>query len=93
MTRAKKVDANQSEIVAEFRRLGWTVKDMHDFGRGMCDLMITKYTPYESIMDSRVYLVEIKSEMGRWTKPEMEFVLHFPVTTVRSIEDVKELFG
>jgi hypothetical protein len=91
--RAKKVDENQAEIVAEFRRLGWTVQDLHTHGGGVCDIMITKYTANESILDCPVHLIEIKSKSGRYTKSELDFILHFPVITVRSIEDVKELFG
>jgi hypothetical protein len=90
--RAKRVDENQSEIVAEFRRLGWTVKDLHAFGGGVCDIMITKYTTDENILDCPVHLIEIKSENGKYTEAEVDFILHFPVTTVRSIEDVQKMF-
>jgi hypothetical protein len=94
--RAKKVDVNQAEIVAEFRRLGWEVIDTHELGKGFPDILITfhwdskvGYSRWETI------LVEIKNGNTPYSKAEVEFMEKYPglVTTVRSIEDVKELFG
>ncbi len=39
MRRAAAVDANQSEIVEAFRRLGCTVEPLHAVGRGVPDLL------------------------------------------------------
>lgn len=40
MRRAAKVDANQKEIVNEFRKLGCTVTPLHMVGQGCPDLVI-----------------------------------------------------
>jgi hypothetical protein len=50
--RAAKVDANQAEIVAEFRRLGAVVQPLHSVGQGVPDLLIG--------YGGRNYLVEVK---------------------------------
>ena len=46
-----RVDKNQADIVACFRKLGWYVKHVHDV-KAMCDIMILKH--------GRVVAVEIK---------------------------------
>jgi hypothetical protein len=92
--RAKKVDENQAEIVAEFRRLGWKVIDTHELGKGFPDIFVVK-----EIMGLpgfwKKILVEIKNGNAPYSPAEVEFMERYPglVTTVRSIEDVKELFG
>ena len=40
MRRAAKVDANQSEIVAAFRKAGATVQPLHAVGLGCPDLLV-----------------------------------------------------
>ena len=40
MRRAAKVDANQSEIVAAFRKAGATVTPLHAVGQGCPDLLV-----------------------------------------------------
>jgi hypothetical protein len=92
--RAKKVDENQAEIVAEFRRLGWEVIDTHELGKGFPDVIVVRDKWGESGIFS-IYLVEIKNGNAPYSPSEKEFMAKYPglVTTVRSIEDVKELFG
>jgi hypothetical protein len=96
----KKTDNNQKEIVAEFRRLGWEVIDTHCLGGGFPDVVVvmegfvggeTDYGHYQ--YDIR--LVEIKNGNAPYSKAEIEFIEKYPglVTTVRSVEQVKELFG
>jgi len=94
--RAKKVDENQSEIVAEFRRLGWGVEITSSFGCGWPDLFVARvYTADDGTCSWEYHLVEIKSKTGKYTKAQEGFMHKFPglAITVRSIEDVKELFG
>jgi hypothetical protein len=86
MTHAKKVDANQSEIVAEFRRLGWEVFDSHCIGKGFPDLVVSKWC-------GNVHLIEVKNGNADYTPDEIEFIEKFPVTTIRHKEDVDVLFG
>jgi hypothetical protein len=88
--RAKRVDENQAKIVAEFRRLGWEVIDTHDYGKGWPDLVVVKY--YKVWI---INLIEIKNGNAPYSPAEVEFMAKYPglVTTVRSIGDVKELFG
>ena len=99
MTRAKRVDNNQTEIVAEFRRLGLEVIDYSDCGKGRPDILVATNT---RLMDGdtgeymwEVFLVEIKNGNATYTKSEIAFMERYPglVTTVRSVEQVKEIFG
>ena len=97
MTRAKRVDNNQAEIVAEFRRLGYKVEDYSDCGKGRPDIMVLYNSPNINY-EPRYYvkaLVEIKNGNAPYTKAEIAFMERYPglVTTVRSKEQVKELFG
>jgi hypothetical protein len=91
--RAKKVDVNQAEIVAEFRRLGWEVIDTHELGKGFPDIIAYNITQHPSLALSA--FIEIKNGNAGYTDSEIKFMKNHPylVTTVRSIEDVKELFG
>ena len=52
MRRAAKVDANQSLVVEEFRRLGASVQCLHTVGKGCPDLLIG--------WRGRNYLIEVK---------------------------------
>jgi hypothetical protein len=99
MTRAKRVDNNQAEIVAEFRRLGWEVIDYSDCGKGRPDILVATNTRLVNGDTGEymweVYPVEIKNGNAPYTKAELAFMERYPglVTTVRSVEQVKELFG
>jgi Holliday junction resolvase len=52
MTRMKKVDANQPEVVKALRKAGCTVEHLHAVGKGCPDLLC-------AIAD-QVFLVEVK---------------------------------
>ncbi len=78
---AKKVDANHAEIVKVFKRLGFAVCDLSACGLGVPDLLISK---------SRVnYLVEIKSEKGTFTEPQIEFIQNWnaDIFVIRSVDE------
>jgi hypothetical protein len=57
MRRAAKVDKNQQEIVAAFRKLGATVQDLSAVGKGVPDLLIG----WRGVN----YLVEVKRKPER----------------------------
>jgi hypothetical protein len=89
----KKTDNNQKEIVAEFRRLGWEVIDTHCLGGGFPDVVIFK----QGILNQCLFhhFIEIKNGNAPYSPAEVEFMERYPglVTTVRSTQDVKDLFG
>ena len=83
----KRVDKNQQEIVAEFRRLGFSVYITSHVGAGFPDLMTGK--------NGKTILVEIKSsESAKWTESQLEFMSRWQggtVMRVNNIEDVQKL--
>lgn len=38
--RARKVDANQTAIIAAFERMGCSVADLSSMGKGICDILV-----------------------------------------------------
>lgn len=78
-----KVDRNHGEIVAAFRKAGWSVLSLASVGRGCPDLLVAH--PSES--DLR--LIEIKAPKGRLTADQLRFQQAFPVTVIRSVDDVE----
>lgn len=96
MRRASKVDSNQPDIVAAFRRLGYSVAHTHMIGRGFPDIVIGKH--------NRNFLVEIKDgrlppSKRKLTPDELEFHESWrgQIVIIESIEDVlnfdKATFG
>jgi len=59
---AKRVDANQPEIVAALRQAGCSVQHLHEVGRGCVDLMVG--------YRGHTYCLEVKSEKGKLTPAE-----------------------
>ena len=91
MRRAAKADQNQPEIVAEFRRLGWTVAHTHQVGKGFPDIVVARA--------DRIELVEIKDgkkppSARKLTPDEQQFHDAWPsgIAIVTSVEDVRERF-
>ncbi len=80
--RAARIDRNHGEIVAAFRKAGWSVLSLAPMGRGCPDLLVS----HPSV--SRLYLVEVKRPKGKLTKDQVKFQQAFPVMVVRSVEDV-----
>ena len=79
---ARKVDANQSEIVAALRKAGYLVKDLRKAGDGAPDLLVARH------WTRRVALMEVKSRTGRPTAAQGKWAKDgWPVTTVRTIEE------
>ena len=65
MSRIRKVDKNQKEIVAGLRALGYSVRHTHIVGKGFPDIAIGKH--------GRTVLVEIKDDGGELTDDEKVF--------------------
>ena len=82
----RKVDANQPEIVAAFRRLGFSVVLLHTVGHGCPDLCVAK--------SGVTRLIEVKCG-DRWklTKYEADFIRDWndQVDIVDCVDDVIEL--
>ncbi len=89
MRRAARTDANQPEIVAAYRALGWTVVHTHMVGNGFPDLIVGR--SFE-ITD----LIEIKNggkppSERRLTPDEERFKNNWlgrPVRIIESVDDV-----
>ena len=82
---AKRVDANQSSIVAGLREFGASVKDVHTIG-GFFDILAGFH--------GRDYKFEIKEESGRLTPAEIEFHKSWcgsPVYVIHSIEEAIQI--
>jgi hypothetical protein len=80
---ARKVDANQAEIVAALRKAGYLVKDLRKAGDGAPDLLVTK--PNRPCL---VMLMEVKMpKKGRLTERQTQWKNDgWPVFVVESIE-------
>lgn len=78
---ARRVDANQSEIVKVFKDLGCSVFDTSRVAGGFPDLMIGK--------NKKTVLVEIKSsEKASYTPAQEMFMLNWRGSTVVRINDI-----
>jgi hypothetical protein len=86
MSRIRKVDLNQQEIVRELRALGYSVRHTHTIGKGFPDIVIGKY--------GRNLLVEIKREGEGLTPDEYEFFETWKGTAMvgRSAEEIHNQF-
>ena len=67
MTRAKKVDANQTEIIKTLRQAYAKVFDLSGVGKGIPDLLV--------IYRNQIYLLEIKSGKNGLTKAQEAFFI------------------
>ena len=61
----KRVDANQSSIVAGLREFNASVQDLHNVGQGCVDLMVA--------YRNKVYCFEVKSPGGKLTPAEVKW--------------------
>jgi len=94
MTQARKVDANQTEIVIRLRKVGFKVFPTHRVGGGFPDLVVGGYHRLYGI--PYLVLVEVKSDGGKLTEQEEEFFTTFhgmPIIVARRPSDVAEAFG
>lgn len=95
LTRPRRVDSNQAEIVAEFRRQGCTVLHLHTIGKGCPDILV-------GLVSSRYgklnILVEIKDgakppSQRKLTEDEARFHQNWlgVVTIITSLDEVRSL--
>ncbi len=86
MTRIRaKVDGNHTEIVAAFRKAGWSVLSLAPMGRGCPDLLVAHPS------EDDLYLVEVKTAKGKLTPDQLKFQQAFPVKVVRTVDDVVDV--
>lgn len=101
MSRAKKVDANQPELVELFRELGARVAITSSAGDGFPDLVVQYRHPYNIDIDKygvETYLVEIKDgskppSKRKLTAEQEEFHAIFICHIVECRADVFDLLG
>ena len=77
---AKKIDANQPEIIMALKKIGCEVEAITG-KKGMPDLLVSRGTS--------IYLLEVKNRKGKniVNEDQKEFHKRFPITVVRSIEE------
>lgn len=83
MSKAKRVDKNQKEIVEQLRKLGYNVEHTYMIGKGFPDVVIS--------FDYLFTLpIEIKSKGGKLTKDEENFHNRYKgyIITAYNLEDV-----
>lgn len=85
----KRIDANQPQIVADLRKLGFLVAVTSDLGRGFPDIVVGDR--------GRVFLCEVKNPEERWSLTEKETTFHElwqgMVHVIESTEDALQLMG
>lgn len=94
MTRARRVDQNQKEIVAALRAAGCRVFCSHAVGAGLPDLLV--WSPYTQ----RIHLLEVKSIKGHVTKKQILFFVEWAdaadaglLTAPRSVDEALRNVG
>lgn len=82
---ARRVDANQAEIVGALRRLGCSVLDLSRAGRGCPDALVG----YGGLS----ILAEIKTEKGKLNERQREFLNQWTggCYLLRTVDDCAEL--
>ena len=82
-----KRDGNQAEIVEALRKVGASVLDLADVGRGCPDLLVG-YAGHD-------WLVEVKTPTGKLTADEVVFAQTWRghICVVRSVEDALAVIG
>lgn len=84
---AKRTDANQSEIVSAYLKLGFSVHDCSRAGSGFPDLVVGK--------NSMSWLVEVKTDKGKSTKDQVKFKKGWRgcYRIVRTVDDVVQHYA
>ena len=86
-------DANHDEIVGYFERLGWSVADLANVGRGIPDLLVGGVHPE---LGRIMVLVEVKTDKGKLRANQIEFAQLWrgrPVEVARDLADVLRICG
>ena len=76
-----RTDENQKQITDCFRKLGYTVHDLSEAGKGFPDIIIAKHGDND--------LVEIKTEKGRLNELQEKFaaIWNAPVYVIRNVDE------
>ena len=84
---AKRTDANQPQIVAELRKAGCSVQDLHTVGHG-CPDILAGYAGH-------TWCFEIKRDGGKLTPDEADWALrwHGQYAVIHSAEEALEIMG
>jgi hypothetical protein len=84
---AKKVDANQLQIVEYARSLGASVQHLHGVGRGVPDLVIG--------YKGKNYLAEVKGLKGKLNELQVKWFTEWSgqAQVVKNKEDIDTLLG
>jgi len=87
MSYAKKVDANQKNLVEYARSLGASVQHLHNVGKGVCDLIIG--------YNGKNYLCEVKTLKGSLNKIQVKWHNEWlgQCCVIRTKEDIDLLLG
>ena len=88
-------DANQLELVAALRQLGFIVHDVSSLGGDALDLFVGGYHGY---LGRWVWIqVEVKTPEGKLTPEEAAYIEKYgkllPVFEARTLEDVLDVFA
>ena len=82
---ARKIDANQPEIVEALREAGNQVHSAAALGNGAPDLLVSRAM--------KIWLLEVKAKGGRLTPAQRKWHALWPVHTVRSVEEALRAVG
>lgn len=82
---ARKIDANQPEIVKALRDAGCQVHSAASLGRGAPDLLVSRAM--------RVWLLEVKGKDGRLTPAQRAWHALWPVHVVRNSQEALRAVG
>lgn len=85
--RARKVDGNQSEIIAALTKCGALVTDLSGVGRGVPDLLVA--------VGGKLYLLEAKAAKGKLTDAQKDWHARWSgyATVVRTPEQALAAVG
>lgn len=85
MRHLHRVDANQAEIIAALRRIGYSVLSLTKMGNGCPDLLASRA--------KQNLLLEVKSDRGELRESQSDFAKTWnaPVYVVRNADDVLAL--
>lgn len=83
----KSTDANQKTIVADLRKAGATVFDLHSVGKGCPDILVG----FRGV----TYLIEIKTDTGSFTDRQYEWFALWEgqVSVARTSEEALRIIG
>jgi Holliday junction resolvase len=86
MRRAAKIDANQTDLVEAFRRLGCSVLSLAAVGKGVPDLLVATR--------GITWLVEVKMPKGKETPDQVDFATNWQGcrAIVRDVAGVATVF-